>query len=129
MSAGTLEHVNLTVSDPRATAAMLCDIFGWHVRWQGAAINGGFTVHVGGESSYLAVYSGPGGQAAKDAGNTYGTIGGLNHVGVVVGDLEAAEKRVRSAGFTPGEHQDYEPGRRFYFRDGENIEYEVISYA
>lgn len=31
----TLEHVNLTVPDPDATAAWLCEVFGWHIRWQG----------------------------------------------------------------------------------------------
>lgn len=32
MKAAILEHVNVTVSDPDKTAAMLCDLFGWHVR-------------------------------------------------------------------------------------------------
>lgn len=42
-----LEHVNLTVSDPAATAAWLSELFGWRTRWQGPAINGGETAHVG----------------------------------------------------------------------------------
>ena len=25
-----LEHVNVTVADPDKTAAVLCDLFGWH---------------------------------------------------------------------------------------------------
>ena len=44
-----IEHVNITVPDPKASAAKLCELFGWHVRWQGDALNGGFTVHVGDE--------------------------------------------------------------------------------
>ncbi|PRZ49992.1 glyoxalase/bleomycin resistance protein/dioxygenase superfamily protein [Tritonibacter scottomollicae] len=53
----TLEHANLCVSDPHKTAAWMEKIFGWHIRWQGPALNGGYTVHVGSKSSYLALYS------------------------------------------------------------------------
>lgn len=56
----TLEHVNVTVSDPDRTAAMLDAIFGWKIRWQGESDLGGRTMHVGqpgvGET-YLALYS------------------------------------------------------------------------
>ena len=55
-----LEHVNYTVSDPDGTAKILCELFGWKIRWQGAAISGGHTVHVGEEESYLALYTPPG---------------------------------------------------------------------
>ncbi len=129
MSVGVLEHVNLTVKDPQATAAMLVDLFGWHIRWQGEALHGGFTIHVGSDSQYLAVYSGPGGEAQVAANSSYTQLGGLNHVAIVVDDLPAARKRVVSAGFTPGEEQNYEPGHRFYFRDADNIEFEIVSYA
>ncbi len=127
MAAGVLEHVNMTVKDPKATAALLCDLFGWHVRWQGSAIAGGYTVHVGSDDSYVAVYSGPRGEqgAAQD---NYAQLGGLNHIGVVVDDLDAVEVRVASAGLSAHSHADYEPGRRFYFHDGDGIEYEVVSY-
>ncbi len=128
MKAGRIEHVNFTVSDPAATAAMLGEIFGWRVRWQGEAIAGGCTVHVGTDEDYLALYSGPGGRQAA-AQDGYAQLGGLNHVGVVVGDLAACEARVRAAGLEPHSHADYDPGRRFYFLDGDGIEYEVVSYG
>jgi len=41
-----LEHVNLTVSDSRQSAASLERIFGWHVRWEGEALLGGLN-HIG----------------------------------------------------------------------------------
>ncbi|KAA9008906.1 VOC family protein [Histidinibacterium aquaticum] len=122
-----LEHVNLTVEDPDATAAMLCDLFGWHVRWAGGAIHDGRSVHVGGEDSYLAVYSGPGGPD-READNSYRMKAGLNHLGVVVGDLDAVEAKVRARGYAPHSHADYEPGRRFYFREENGVEIEVVSY-
>lgn len=126
MQAGFLEHVNITVSDPERTAAMLQDLFGWKERWRGAAKDGGESIHVGVENSYLAIYTrsgvDPGG---VDAG---AVVGGLNHVGVVVADLDAVEKRVAAAGFKPHSHADYEPGRRFYFDDADGIEFEVVAY-
>ena len=68
------------------------------------------------------------GHPAKPTDDNYKTIGGLNPCAVVVDDIEAMEARVRAAGFTPGSHADYEPGRRFYFDDHDGIEYEVVSY-
>ncbi len=121
-----IEHLNITVPDPDATAAWLCDVFGWHVRWQGDAIHGGRSLHVGADDTYLAIYN-PGG-ALEAATNSYTRVAGLNHVGVVVDDLDAVEAKVTAAGFKTHSHADYEPGRRFYFHDADGIEYEVVSY-
>ena len=38
MTSGRLEHTNITVTDPDKSAAMLSELFGWHIRWQGAAM-------------------------------------------------------------------------------------------
>lgn len=122
-----LEHTNLTVADPTATARWMCDLFGWQIRWEGAAKNAGHTIHVGNESQYLALYK-PAGTARPATEDTYQTIGGLNHIAVTVDDLDTMEERVRAAGFETGNHADYEPGRRFYFHDHDGIEYEVVSY-
>ncbi|MGI9350787.1 MAG: VOC family protein [Rhizobiaceae bacterium] len=128
MSKAVVEHVNMTVSDPKKTADMLCRIFNWKIRWHGTAMNGeGVTYHVGSENSYIAVYSGKTKNMPTDV--NYDTLGGLNHIGVVVDDIEATEKNVIEAGFTPGSHADYEPGKRFYFHDHDNIEFEVVSYS
>jgi len=126
MPEATLEHANITVSDAERTVALLCGIFGWRIRWHGPAINGGSSTHVGGERSYLAIYAPP--KLNRAADTSYRTIGGLNHVGIVVDDLEAVEERVKAAGLTPHSHADYAPGRRFYFHDHDDIEYEVVSY-
>jgi len=126
MNSAVLEHVNVTVSDPVKTAKMLCDLFGWKIRWSGDSINGGKTVHVGSEGSYVALYSPKG--ATNATGSSYEDLGGLNHIAVVVKDLDAVEARVKAIGFTPENHGSYEPGRRFYFHDYDNIEYEVVAY-
>ena len=127
MSDPVLEHVNLTVTNPGKTAAMLCKLFGWHIRWEGDAIDGGRSVHVGSDTSYLALYSPK--TPPTQTYNNYVYRGGLNHVGVVVDDLDALEAKVTASGYKPHSHADYEPGKRFYFHDEDGVEYEVISYA
>ncbi len=126
MAEARLEHVNLTVRDPLGTASLLVDLFGWHIRWQGEAIHKGFTVHVGGENTYVALYTHEN-QSVNTTDSYYRRLG-LNHLGIVVDDLDATEKKIADAGFAPHLHADYEPGRRFYFEDEDGLEIEVISY-
>ena len=126
MHASRLEHVNVTVADPVAAAKLMEALFGWQMRWQGPAMSGGHTVHVGSDSQYLALYA-P--RAAGGGAKDFPKGRPLNHIGVEVDDLAAAEARVIAAGLEPFNHGDYEPGRRFYFFDPNGIEYEVVSYA
>jgi glyoxylase I family protein len=126
MPTAAIEHVNLTVSDPERTAALMSDLFGWQERWRGPAMGGGFTIHVGSDAHYLALYTGPAGERPA---TPWSKGVPLNHVGLVVDDLDAVEARAIAAGLTPFEHGDYEPGQRFYLFDGDGIEYEVVSYA
>ena len=122
-----LEHVNVTVADPDATAATLRDLFDWKVRWAGPGMTTGRAVHVGDDASYVALFSY--GKPEEPAQESYRTRGGLNHIAVVVDDLEATEARVKRAGFVPKNHADYEPGRRFYFVETNGVEIEVVCYA
>lgn len=122
----TLEHTNLTVTNPDATAAWMCAVFGWRIRWSGPALNGGRSVHVGNDNDYVALYSPR--EPARHGESSYALIGGLNHIGIQVKNLDTAETRVKEAGFTPFNHADYEPGRRFYFHDADGIEYEAVQY-
>lgn len=122
-----LEHVNLTVKDPKSTAELLCRLFDWRIRWEGRAIAGGYTIHVGDEDGYLAIYTPK--ETTQAGGDTYHQRGGLNHIGIVVQDLDMIEERVKAAGFHPHNHADYEPGQRFYFDGPDGVEYEVVSYA
>ncbi|MEL6437011.1 MAG: VOC family protein [Pseudomonadota bacterium] len=122
-----LEHVNLTVPHARKSARMFAEVFGWQVRWEGAAINDGYSIHVGNETSYLALYS-PG-DATVAADINKARAGHLNHIGIVVDDLDAVEVKVKTLGYTPYSHGDYEPGRRFYFDDENGLEIEVVSYT
>jgi catechol 2,3-dioxygenase-like lactoylglutathione lyase family enzyme len=123
MSARRIEHVNITVADPERSSRLLEQLFDWQVRWSGPARSGGHTIHVGSQDHYVALYS-----AGKTA-EAFGKGRPLNHIGIEVDDLDMTEARVVAAGLRPFNHDDYEPGRRFYFLDPDGIEYEVVSYS
>lgn len=122
MPKGQLEHANITVTDPERSAKLFEQLLGWHERWRGPSQLGGWTIHVGDETTYLAIYTN---EKAK-GGFAKGVP--LNHVGLLVDDLDAAEAVVVEHGLEPFNHADYEPGRRFYFFDWDGIEFEVVSY-
>ncbi len=121
-----LEHLNVTVGDPQKTAGWIERIFGWKIRWEGPGMQTGYTIHIGNEDTYVALFSYPDAPSPKAPSHTM--KGGLNHWAVVVDDIDATEERVKAEGFTPINHADYEPGRRFYFHDGDGIEVEVVQY-
>lgn len=122
MASARIEHVNLTVTDPERTAFLLEAVFGWRERWRGPSQLGGWTIHVGSDADYVALYTHGGEVAGFPKGRP------LNHVGVEVDDLDAVEALVVAAGLEPFNHGDYAPGRRFYFFDPDGTEYEVVSY-
>jgi len=129
MTEAILEHANITVTDADKTAENLCNLFGWHVRWAGEVLGGiGRSVHVGTENHYLALYAPK--KPVKGNIDHYDKAlsGTLNHIGLVVDDLDAMEKRVKAAGYSTHMHSDYEPGRRFYFDFDDGIEIELVSY-
>jgi len=126
MPAAFIEHVNITVRDPERSAKLMHDLFGWHIRWQGPSLNGGRTIHVGDDRFYLALYTSQGAETPDDA---FRKGRPLNHVGIVVDDLDDAERRVVAAGLEAFNHGDYEPGRRFYFFDYDGTEFELVSYG
>jgi len=122
MPKGQLEHANITVTDPERSAKLFEKLLDWHERWRGPSQLGGWTIHVGDETAYLAIYTN------EKAKGGYSKGAPLNHVGLLVDDLDAAEAIVVEHGLKPFNHADYEPGRRFYFFDWDGIEFEVVSY-
>lgn len=122
MPNGLLEHVNISVTDPDSSAALLEKLCGWKERWRGSSMHGGRTIHIGTERQYVALYTGDQVTGGYEKGAP------LNHVALEVDDLAAAENVVEEAGLKPFGHDDYEPGERFYFFDWDRIEWEVVSY-
>ena len=90
----SLEHVNLTVRDPERSAALMTALFGWHERWRGPSQMGGWTIHVGDEKGYLALYT----HGEGDTPGRFGKGVPLNHVGIEVDDLDAVEAKAVAAG-------------------------------
>ena len=128
MTETVLEHINFTVRDAKATAEELCALFDWKIRWHGEALDGqGNSYHVGSDDTYLAIYS-PNEATSEPGSDNYTTSKALNHIGLVVPDIDAMEQRVKDAGYAPGPQFDYEPGHRFYFFNRDGIEFEIVSY-
>ncbi|GGB44870.1 hypothetical protein GCM10011316_16070 [Roseibium aquae] len=127
MPTAYLEHVNFTVEDPAATAKHLETWFGWKVRWKGPSKDNGTTYHVGNATSYIALYTK--GDPAGQTQDSYDTRGAMNHLAIVVDDLDQTEEKILADGFKTHNHGDYEPGRRFYFHDDNGVEFEIVSYA
>jgi len=132
MQSALFEHVNVTVTNPDRIAEILCQLFNWHVRWSGPAKDNGYTVHVGSDSAYLALYT-PNKDTLPSESRTnlvydHKQLAHINHLGFVVDSLDDVEKNVLALGFDTFNHGNYEPGRRFYFMLAEGIEAEVVSY-
>jgi catechol 2,3-dioxygenase-like lactoylglutathione lyase family enzyme len=126
MSSLRIEHVNITVANPERSSVLMQDLFDWHIRWSGPALNGGHSIQVGSDDHYVALY---GSGAPELRAGSFNKGEPLNHIGVEVEDLDAVEARVIAAGLVPFSHGDYAPGRRFYFLDRDGIEFEVVSYS
>ena len=101
-------------------------VFDWSMQWEGDTQDNGYSIHIGDTDSYIAIYKL--GLKIAPYQRSYAMSGHVNHVGIVVDDLDEIEQRVRSVGFEPHMHADYEPGRRFYFYDDTGLEIEVVSY-
>ena len=129
MALGRIEHANLTVTQPERSADLFMQMLGWEERWRGESMLGGNTIHVGAPGNgadYMALYTNEDVRADKEKRFSKGEP--LNHVGLLVDDLDAAEAVVEDAGLEPFSHGDYEPGKRFYFFDWDGIEFEIVSY-
>ena len=50
-----LEYFNVTTRDLQAAAEWLGRVFGWRIRWQGSAMETGFTIYVEDDDRYLAL--------------------------------------------------------------------------
>ena len=123
MAHGNIEHVNITVTDPERSAALFEKLLGWTERWRGPSQMGGQTIHVGDGNNYLSIYTN------EKARGGFGKGAPLNHIGLQVSDLAAAEQVVIDHGLKPFSHGQYDPGpESFYFFDWDGIEFEVVSY-
>jgi len=120
-----IEHVNISVSNPQRSADLMIALFEWDIRWEGPSMSGGYTIHVGSDDHYIALYTN---EELKASQTQYKKSQPMNHIGIVVDELGVVADKVKIAGLKPFGHDDYEPGKRFYFFDWNHIEFEIISY-
>ncbi|HZJ28333.1 MAG TPA: VOC family protein [Acidimicrobiia bacterium] len=119
-----LEHVNLSVKNPRRTADLFERLFDWHTRWSGESMFEGECIHVGTDDTYLSLHTRP-----ADQSDFNGYDRPVAHIGVLVEDLDKVVRRVHDCEIETFNHDEVEPGRRFYFFDYDHICYEVASYT
>ena len=124
-----LEHANMTVVDIDETVRFLKTAFPeFAIRGQGYSGEGDWRrrwLHIGTQESYLALE-----QALKPAQSheTYREPG-INHLGFIVGDIEATVARLLAAGYKEGITALPHPFRkRRYFYDHDGNEFEFIEY-
>lgn len=122
-----LEHLNITVSDAKATAALYCKLFDWHIRWEGPAMDAGYTVHVGTDTQYIALYTPAAPQA--DTMSDHTVIGKLNHIAITVKDLAQFRAKAEALGLLPFNDRHYLDNQHsFYIKDTDGVEFEIVSY-
>ena len=123
MATATLEHVNISVTDGERTARLIEKLTGWHRRWEGPSLDNGRSIHLGTDTAYVAIHTSP-----RVKGGFAKSVP-MNHIGIAVADLAAAEAIVAEAGLEPFNHGTYNPGpRSFYFFDWDGVEWEIVSY-
>lgn len=116
-----LEHANLTVTDLNATIKFIQLALPDFVKRGEGMYNGRKWVHIGTQDSYLAINEDPGHNPVQRRP--------LNHLGIVVQDVNAVVDRLVDAGFHRSSQRYEHPYRvREYFEDTQGTEYEFIEY-
>jgi len=120
-----LEHANLTVRDLESALRFLQTAApDWRVRHR--AEGDRKWVHFGDDRTYLAL------EEAREEGELQSgeyLRPDINHLGLVVDDLEAATARLLGAGYREGiQTTDHPHRRRKYFYDDDGFEWELLEY-
>lgn len=124
-----LEHANITVKNLDDTVAFLAAALpSWRVRgqgtidWFGRAIR---WLHIGTQSSYVALRDGGEGTAPEWTGHDIGT----KHIGVVVPSVDAVIERLGRAGYEVDHWGGAHPFRKnVYYLDRNNLQFEFVEY-
>ena len=124
-----VEHVNLTVKDlDRTVAFLLAALPSWRVRGQGTMPWFGKPMrwlHVGTDSSYLALQDGGEGDGPDWTGPSVGT----KHIGIVVPSADQVVARLAAAGHAIDHWGGDHPFRkRAYFMDPDGLQFEFVEY-
>lgn len=123
---GRLEHANITVGDLDAAVEFLLTAFpDFRVRGSGVGPEGLRWVHVGSDTSYIALN-----EAGDTSDERPGHWRGVNHLGFEVDDAQAVRRRLLAKGYREGFVPESHPHRqRIYFLDGDDNEWEFVEYS
>ena len=122
-----LEHANLIVRDIDGMLRFLTTAFPeFNIRGEGMS-NGRRWLHVGTESTYLALNEAN--SEPAEPWRPYTGIPGLNHLGYEVDDADALRARMVAAGYLDSTVPNDHPFRkRVYFYDPEGNDWEFVQY-
>jgi catechol 2,3-dioxygenase-like lactoylglutathione lyase family enzyme len=122
-----LEHANLIVRNIDATVRFLSAAFPeFEVRreWQRDGRRG---IHIGTDDTYVALNEASNEPAERWV--PYEGKPGVNHLGYEVDDVDALQRRLKSAGFKDSTYPNNHPHRkRVYFYDDDGNDWEFVQY-
>lgn len=121
-----LEHANITVRNLERAASFITTALP-EFRIRGGDKSGRESwLHVGTDDSYISLTHSP--DALTGKRKPYADLG-VNHIGVVVEDVESVIARLLSAGYRQSSGTEVTPWRkRYYFLDDDDLEWEFIEY-
>lgn len=127
--ASYLEHANITVPDVEAAIRFLKTIDPtFRIRHDEKPPGSHRWVHIGTEESYFALQEPHLDSSPEDKRRPYRDIG-VNHLGLVVDDLEQVVRRLEENGYRKGIDGEENPHRkRAYYYDSANFEWELVQY-
>ncbi|ABC28428.1 Lactoylglutathione lyase [Hahella chejuensis KCTC 2396] len=122
-----LEHANITVESIEKSMEFLQTAFpDFALRGEGSLMNqSGKWAHVGNDSFYFAL------QQCDDHLSEISTRyihDGINHIGMVVEDLDGVTHRLQQRGYDGYETEAHPFRRRAYYFDPNGIEWEFVQY-
>ena len=125
-----IEHANITVPDIDAAIAFLKVVEpAFAVRRDEIHAKGYRWAHIGGDRCYIALQEPHPDSHPRDPRRPYKDFG-VNHLGWVVGDLDAVVARLEQAGYRRGLAVAPHPHRkRAYFHDAADFEWELVEYT
>ena len=124
-----IEHANITVPDIDAAGDFLTTIFpDLEVMHEATAPTGVRWMHLGVGETYLALESPHDNTRSATLNPRYQNYG-INHLGLIVEDMDAAKARLEAKGYREGHIPEVTPARiQWYFYDSAGMEWELVEY-
>ena len=124
-----IEHINITVPDVDAAINFIKIVApDFEVRKDSKPSDSYRWVHIGNEKSYFALQEAHLAAVPKNRLQPYRNYG-INHVALVVSDVQEIEKRLIDNGYQKGIDTPVEKFRkRIYYLDNAGFEWELVEY-